>query len=627
MFLTKIDGLFDIVENKKKAYVLDLAKSLEIPMSSVTKIARYLEQLGFVAIDYKNVKGPMIRYVSSPEPQFKHVEETELINKLKFYKSFQNIKAANKLIYDLYRYAGHRDDSDIKKIYLNVRKYYVENFMKSVDKTIKDPISKIASYNIDVESMAVEVEIVKQELEPVPFYIVSLLKISDVTRMVIEKIKEEVISKVTFNVVFKSHEEEAMVRQEYKKKILCIMREVFPDLSEDRIHVFSDYIVMTSLGMGEVEFLLKDKHLEEVVINNAFEPIWVYHKKYGWLETNIIIDDEAEIVHYSTLAGRNVDKMITTLTPLMDAHLKSGDRVNATLKPISTKGNTLTIRKFAESPWSITDFILNSTIDYYTTAMVWTAIQYELSILIVGGTGSGKTSTLNVFSIFIPPNQRIVSIEDTREIRLPRTLHWVPMETRLPNPEGKGEISMLDLIVNSLRMRPDRIIVGEIRRKKEAEVLFEAMHTGHSVYATLHANTASEAVIRLTTEPIGIAKSLLGAVDLIFVQNRNRRTNTRRTFQIAEVLENGDYSLLYSYNFKQDKLLKVKEPVMFYKTLELFSGLSKAEVDREINDKIRILKYLTEHKITNNEEIALMISYYYINKKYLMKKLFGGKNN
>ncbi|MBN2459934.1 Flp pilus assembly complex ATPase component TadA [Candidatus Woesearchaeota archaeon] len=627
MFLTKIDNLFSIVEEKKHVSILSLAKALDIPVSSVTKISRYLEQLGLVDIDYKNIQGPTIKYLSSPEPEFKNVDETELINKLKFFKSFQNVKAANKLIYDLYRYLRHRDDEETKATYLNVRKYYLANFMKNMDKKITDPITKMDSYNIDVEKMVVEVEIIKQELEAVPFYIVSLLRVSDVTQQVIEKIKEEVISKITFSIVFKSHEEENVVRLEYRKKILEVMKEVFPDLPDDRLHIFADYIILTSLGMGEVEFLLKDKHLEEIVINNAFEPIWVYHKKFGWLESNIIIDDEAEVVHYATLAGRNMDKMITTLTPLLDARLKTGDRVNATLAPITTKGNTITIRKFAESPWSITDFIISGTIDYYTAALVWTAIQYELSILIVGGTGSGKTSTLNVFTIFIPPNHRVVSIEDTREIRLPRTLHWVPMETRLPNPEGKGEVSMLDLIVNSLRMRPDRIIVGEIRRKREAEVLFEAMHTGHSVYATLHANTVHEAIIRLTTEPIGIAKTLLSAVDLIFVQNRNRRTNTRRTFQVAEVLEDGGYNLLFSYNFKDDKLVKIKEPIMFYKTLELFAGLSKSEVDREINDKVKILKYLTQNNITSNEEIALLISYYYINKEYLMKKLFGDKDN
>ncbi|HLP79230.1 MAG TPA: type II/IV secretion system ATPase subunit [Acidobacteriota bacterium] len=623
VFLTKVDTIFDTVQEEKKSLCGDLAKKADMPVGSVVRIARYLEQLGLVEVDRNNILGTSIKFIKTPEPLFLDIDESEIINKLKFYKSFQNIQAANKLIYDIYNYLQHRDDSDMKKIYVEARKYYMDNFIKDVDKTIKDPITKIDSHTIEVDSIIVDVEIIKQELEPVPFYVASLLRVSDVTRLVIDKIKEEVIGSITFNLVFKTHEEENLVKQEYKQKILKVMGEVFPDLDEKHIHAFSDYVVITSLGMGDVEFLLRDKYLEEIVINNAFEPIWVYHKKYGWLETNIILDDEAEIVHYATLAGRNVDKMITTLTPLMDSNLKSGDRVNATLNPISSKGNTITIRKFAEAPWSITDFLMTGTIDYYTAALVWTAMQYELSILIVGGTGSGKTSTLNVFSLFIPPNQRVVSIEDTRELRLPRTLHWVPMETRLPNPEGKGEISMLDLIVNSLRMRPDRILVGEIRRKKEAEVLFEAMHTGHSVYATLHANSVSEAIVRLTTEPIGISKSQLNAVDLLFVQNRNRRTNTRRTFQIAEVLDDGEYNLLFNYSFKSDKLEAVKKPVEFYKTIELFAGLSKLEVDKEIAEKMRILKYFVQKKITNVEELALLINYYYVNKKYLMKKLFG----
>ena len=120
--------------------------------------------------------------------------------------------------------------------------------------------------------------------------------------------------------------------------------------------------------------------------------------------------------------------------------------------------------------------------------------------------------------------QRIISIEDTRELTLPVSLHWVPMETRLPNPEGKGEVTMLDLVVNSLRMRPDRIIMGEIRRKREAEVLFEAMHTGHSVYATLHANDVDETIARLTNPPIDVPKQLLSSVNMLAVMNRNRRT-------------------------------------------------------------------------------------------------------
>ena len=159
--------------------------------------------------------------------------------------------------------------------------------------------------------------------------------------------------------------------------------------------------------------------------------------------------------------------------------------------PISVEGNTMTIRKFASKPWTVTDLINTQTISLDAASLIWMGIQYELSTLIAGGTATGKTSMLNAIANFFPPNQRIISIEDTREIQLPSFLHWIPMVTRLPNPEGKGEVSMLDLLVNSLRMRPDRILVGEIRRKREAEVLFEAIHTGHSVYATVHANSMS----------------------------------------------------------------------------------------------------------------------------------------
>src|SRR6056297_296808 len=221
------------------------------------------------------------------------------------------------------------------------------------------------------------------------------------------------------------------------------------------------------------------------------------------------------------MIGRDVNKEITALNPLMDAHLLTGDRVNATLNPISTKGNTITIRKFAEDPWTITKFIKQGTINVEAAAFVWLAIQNEMSVLIAGGTGSGKTSMLNVVSNFFPSNQRILSIEDTRELTLPKNLHWVPMETRLPNPEGKGGVTMLDLLVNSLRMRPDRILVGEIRRQKEAEVLLEAMHTGHSVYATIHANNADEVITRLTNPPIDIPKPMISSLSLIIVQNRN----------------------------------------------------------------------------------------------------------
>jgi len=625
LLTTKIDTLFDIVQTKKRVLLLEVVKQTALPLSTTTKIFRYLEELGFVTINYQNIQGPLIKYVKSPGHEFKRLSEGEIIQKLKNFMYQNDVKSANKLLYDLYNFIKDKHDETLAHMYNNIHTYFTKNFLRT-NKKEEQIITPIDKYTLKVEKLSVDVEIVKNTLEPVPYYKASLLVVSDLTQRVIQQIQKEVISNISFNMVYKTHEEETLIKSEYKKHILEVMEKIFADFSHDKINMLCDYILLTSLGMGEVEFLLKDPNLEEIVINNSEENVWVYHKKHGWLETNIIIDDEKKISHFATIAGRNVNRTITTLQPLLDAHLKTGDRVNATLDPISSKGNTITIRKFAESPWSITDLIKSDTISYEVAAMIWTAIQYELSILIVGGTGSGKTSTLNVFSIFIPPNNRIISIEDTREIKLPKTLHWVPLETRLPNPEGKGGISMLDLIVNSLRMRPDRIIVGEIRRKEEAEVLFEAMHTGHSVYATLHANTVNEAIVRLTTDPIGISPTLLSAIGLVVVQNRNRRTGNRRTFEVAEVNNDGTTNILYRYNFKSDTLAKIKAPSQFYTILELFAGLTKQEVDKEISDKIKVLKYLTKNNIRDNEEIAGIINFYYVNKKYMIDDLFKGKN-
>ncbi|PSH00828.1 MAG: CpaF family protein, partial [Nanohaloarchaea archaeon SW_7_46_7] len=213
--------------------------------------------------------------------------------------------------------------------------------------------------------------------------------------------------------------------------------------------------------------------------------------------------------------------------------------VNSTIQPISTHGNTITIRKFARDPWTVIDFIKNGTINKEVAAFLWLCLQYELSVLVSGGTGAGKTSLLNILMPFIPPSQRIISIEDTREVQLPEFLHWVPLTTREANPEGKGEISMLDLLVNSLRMRPDRILVGEIRKKRQAEVLFEAMHTGHSVYSTIHADTAEQTVQRLLNPPIDVAEQMVKSVDVNVVMFRERRRNFRRVFQVAEVTKSG----------------------------------------------------------------------------------------
>ncbi|MFT4309994.1 MAG: type II/IV secretion system ATPase subunit, partial [Candidatus Woesearchaeota archaeon] len=288
--------------------------------------------------------------------------------------------------------------------------------------------------------------------------------------------------------------------------------------------------------------------------------------------------------------------------------------------PISSRGNTITIRKFAEKPWSVIDLIKTNTINYQGASLIWLGIQNEFSMIIAGGTGSGKTSFLNAISNYFPPNHRIISIEDTRELTLPDSLHWVPMETRLPNPEGKGEVSMLDLVVNSLRQRPDRILVGEIRRKKEAEVLFEAMHTGHSVYGTLHANNVVETYDRLTNPPIELPKKVLSAIGMIVVQNRNRRTGYRRTFQIAEMKDDGNPNLIYQHNVKNDSLMSANAIKKVYDTLELYTGMTQKEVEQDIKEKTEILKWLHKKDVNDVHRIGKIMAHYYHKKSVYAKK-------
>jgi archaeal flagellar protein FlaI len=464
----------------------------------------------------------------------------------------------------------------------------------------------------------------------VPLYEVSISQISKTTEMVLEKIRQQLVSQVTLGMADLTDAKKSIeIEDKFKHTISVLINKYFPDMEEKTKGFLTTYLIQKSLGLGNLEILMDDNMLEEIVINSGQDAVWVYHKKHAWLKTNIFLEDDDKTRHYATIIGRKVGRQISVLEPLLDAHLNEGDRVNATLFPISTAGNTLTFRKFSRSPFTITHFLQTNTMSYDAAALIWLAMQYELSAIIAGGTASGKTSALNVLATFFPPNQRIISIEDTREIRLPKFLHWVPMSTRQANAEGKGEVSMEDLLVNSLRMRPDRILVGEVRRRKEAETLFEAIHTGHSVYATFHANTAEETVQRLTNPPIEVPASMLPAISLIIIQFRNRRTGKRRTFQVAEILPDASANVLMQYNPKTDTLVKVSKSKSLMATLRLFTGFSDHDIEKDLREKQQILKYMTEMKVDTVDAVGRVIAEYYTNKQNLMKhvsskRLLGG---
>jgi len=482
----------------------------------------------------------------------------------------------------------------------------------------REPI--IESYEFLSNKMPISIKIYKKKGEFVPLYDVSISSISPNTAVILEKIREELISAVNIGITdiagAKSAED---IDNSFRETIEILINKYFPDIDEKQIEFLVAYLIMKSLGLGQIEILRDDVQLEEIAINSSTEPVWVYHRKHGWLKTNIVINSESQVKHYSSIIARKVGRQISVLEPLLDAHLEEGDRANATLIPISSRGNTITLRKFSRDPFTITHFLRFKTMTPSAAALIWLSMQYELSALIAGGTASGKTATLNVLATFFAPNQRIVSIEDTRELLLPKFLHWVPMSTRLPNPEGRGGINMEDLLVNSLRMRPDRIIVGEIRRQREAETLFEAIHTGHSCYATFHANTAEEAVRRLINKPINIPEILLPAISLIILQFRNRRTGSRRTFQLAEITEEGKSNILLQYDAKRDILKEKNKSKSLMNSLQTFTGFSPNEIKASLAEKETILKYLVKNSIDNVDNVGRVIAEYYTNPEQLMK--------
>lgn len=500
---------------------------------------------------------------------------------------------------------------------------------KRVDEAVPDEVEESAegrileSYDIDSEGVNTRVSIVEKDF--LPFYKLVVPEVDIATKVLLDDIKERLIGAVDMNIteVFDAKLMKEL-KNEFKNDAGRLLTEELPDIDPIVKDNFILGLVHDLLGLGDMDFLLDDNYLEEVVVNSTKEPVRIYHKKYGWMKTNVSVATEGDILNYANTIARRVGREVSTLSPLLDAHLVSGDRVNATLNPISTKGHTITIRKFARDPWTVTDFINSKTANPDVLALIWLVIQYEMNIIISGGTGSGKTSFLNICMPFIPPNHRIISIEDTRELQLPQFLYWCPLTTREANPEGKGEVTMLDLLINSLRMRPDRIIMGEIRKQREAEVLFEAMHTGHSVYATLHADSCAQTINRLTNPPISIPSSMLDAVHLNVVMFRDRRRGFRRIYELGEFLpsmiSNTDDmkfrpSILYRWDARSDEIRPATEDMTLYEKVGSHTGLSSEEIKADLDQKKRTLEWMRKNGIRQIEDVGKVMNRYYLDKE------------
>jgi flagellar protein FlaI len=492
----------------------------------------------------------------------------------------------------------------------------------------------IDKYNISGCKAEIKVEIIRDEEALATEYIAAFPKVGEGTQLTLNEIKIEILSKTKVPVEKMA---DSKFAQQVKKDFDIIAEELLkrklPIQDRGEIDVLKEILLNEMLGLGNIEYVLLDDNVEEIVINSAKEPAWIYHKKHGWLKSNLNIDSEKDIENIASIIARRSGKQINVLAPLLDAHLPSGDRANSTLSPISSRGNTITIRRFRRKPWTVTEIIDFESITSEAMALIWMAFEYELNILVSGGTASGKTSFLNACASFIRPNQRVITIEDTRELTLPSFLHWVPLTTRLSNTEGKGEITMLDLLVNSLRMRPDRIIVGEVRRQHEAEVMFEAMNTGHSVYTTFHADTAEETIRRFSNPPISLPQAMLDSIALDIVLFRNRRTGRRAVYQIAEIItedrseeKTARANVIFRHDSIKNKLVPQKESIKFFDEISMHTGLTQREIEEELKEKQKILEWLVENKVFDLEELSLIFAKYYFDKEKVISAAKSGKN-
>ena len=403
-----------------------------------------------------------------------------------------------------------------------------------------------------------------------------------------------------------------------------------PNISKEYLDTLSRKMLRDIIGYGKIDSLIQDDELEEIMIIGINKPVFVYHRKYGMMKTNIEYADEQELLDLIDSMARQINRRIDQESPILDGRLPDGSRINATIPPVSADGPSLTIRKFKQDPLTIIDLINSRTLSLDLAAFFWLCFDglgvKSANAIISGGTSSGKTTTLNALSAFINPKERIITIEDTLELQIPHE-HVIRMETRPANTENKGELTMNDLVKNSLRQRPDRIIVGEVR-SNEAITLFTALNTGHSGFGTLHSNSARETITRLTTEPMSVPKIMIQAIDFIIMQTRiytPSGVSYRRISEVAEVvgIEEDMIQLnkIYEWNPEKDIIENVGIASQTLTQIANLSGKSLYELSKEIDNRKIILRHMINHNIHTVNDVNTVLELYYDNPQKVLNRI------
>ncbi len=415
-----------------------------------------------------------------------------------------------------------------------------------------------------------------------------------------------------------------------------ILLELGIRVSEETYNKLMYYIYRNSIGLNEIEPMIRDYYIEDIECNGDGFPLYIVHRKYANLRTNVTFQERQQLIDFVEKLSQRAGRYVSYAKPLLDGTLPDGSRVNATYtEDITTRGPTFTIRKFTEEPWTPIHLIMFNTADALSVAYLWFALEHKLNIMTVGETASGKTTFMNAISQFIPPEARICSIEDTRELNLPH-INWLPSVTRagfgIPTVLGEqyGEITLFDLLRETFRQAPDYVILGETRGK-ETFVLFQGMASGHPSLATFHAGSVATMVKRLETPPIELPASLIESLDIVAVTThiKTPEKSFRRMTEMVEIIEvsagGGMEGIKSNKLFEWDPAkdnFKFNGNSVVLKKVNKNTGTPISELEAEVKIRQKLLQKMADQKIAGFKEVAEIINSYYKDKKSVLKR-FG----
>jgi flagellar protein FlaI len=449
--------------------------------------------------------------------------------------------------------------------------------------------------------------------------------LSDEEKAYREQFTKAIEDLINFEEVIERNEESLLTYIDKRLKILAV--EFGIDIPYESYKKIYYYLCRDFIGINEIEPILRDYFVEDADCNGANSPIYIIHRVYRNLRTSVNITDPEKLGSMVEKLAQRCGKHISYAEPILDGSLPDGSRVNATYTAdITSKGPTFTIRKFTKTPWTPIQLISFRTLSPEMLAYLWILVQYKMNILITGGTASGKTTLLNAVAFFIAPEARVVSIEDTRELNLPRE-NWLPSVSRgTTGSKKESEITLFTLLRASFRQNPDYVIVGEVRGK-EASVLFQGMASGHSSISTMHADSVDTLVKRLETPPIELSPTLLNVLDVVCIMTHAivNKEETRKLREVVEVVNvdidgTATINTPFTWNAAEDRFYLGKPSKVFEKIAKRY-GIKQEELEMELKRRAQMIYQMYKLNITKFEQVQEMVNKYYKRPDDVLKEL------